>query len=44
MKTIYRDILKLSALALMFSMTTVGLRLPQAQAQAAAKKPNIVII
>src|SRR5262245_34484682 len=44
MKKISRYFLKLSAVALMFAIASVGLHLPQAQAQPAAKKPNILFI
>jgi len=44
MSTIYRGILRLGALVVMFSVTGIGLPLPHAQAQPAAKKPNIVVI
>jgi len=40
----HRKLLKFSALMLMLSITTVGFRLPQLQAQPATKKPNILII
>jgi len=44
MKKISRHFLKLSAVALMFAIASVGLHLPQAHAQPAAKKPNILFI
>jgi arylsulfatase A-like enzyme len=40
----HRLIVKLSAIVLMFSVTTIGLRLPQAQAQTGTRKPNILVI
>jgi arylsulfatase A-like enzyme len=44
MSRICRPVLKISAVILMFSITTIGLRVPPAQAQPAAKKPNILVI
>src|SRR5262245_23474785 len=41
---IHRYFLRLTAVALMFAIASVGLNLPQAQAQPAAKKPNILFI
>src|SRR5215468_6513333 len=43
--SLYRSFVKLSVVALMFTITSSSLFLPHAQAQTAdAKKPNIVII
>src|SRR5215831_17499498 len=42
--SIYHWVVKISAFGLMFAITTIGLRLPRAQAQSAAKKPNILVI
>src|SRR5262249_46357357 len=42
--SIYRWFVKFSAFVLMFAITTIGLQLPRAQAQPAAKKPNILMI
>src|SRR5262245_20078248 len=43
-RCIYRWFVKLSSFVLMFAITTIGLQLPRAQAQRAAKKPNILVI
>jgi len=42
--SIYRLGVKLSALALMLAIATIGFRLPQAHAQSSTKKPNILVI
>ena len=39
-----RTLLKFSTIVLMFSTTIFGLRVPEAQAQPVAKKPNILVI
>jgi len=41
---IYHSFVKLSALVLMFLVITFGLRVPEAHAQPAGKKPNILVI
>jgi arylsulfatase len=41
---VYRYFVKFCATALIVSVTAIGLRLPNAQAQPAAKKPNILVI
>src|SRR5499426_415865 len=44
MSTVYRGILRVGTFVLMFSMTGLGIPLRRADAQPAARKPNIVVI